>query len=218
MSLMAVLNGTPPGKGPFSVLMRHAERFEFIDYGDEPVLTQKGHQDAYKLGWEVAPHARFRVFHSPIERCLQTARGICDGVNGRKGHCEVAGDIELLGPSLFIVDREGIIRSLEGNDRRFVRLWFDGKISEDVIVPMEKAAQQTFSLMTGQLKGDPVFTINVSHDWNIMVLLERYFPFRHEEMEYPGFLSSVVAWRETDTIVLQYGEQICRIDPSGGQQ
>jgi broad specificity phosphatase PhoE len=216
MSIFKFLNGTLSGNRPYSILLRHAERFSFKGDGDEPLLTQKGHNDAYELGKELAPLAPFRIFHSPIERCLQTARGICRGVTERNRRCEITGVIDLLGPSLFMVDREGIMRSLEENEAGFLRFWFDGKISENIIVPMEKAAQRLLTLMTEQLSGGPDHTINVSHDWIILSLLERYFPLKHEEMEYPGFLSNVVAWRDKDGIQLQYGEHTCRINSAGG--
>ena len=110
---------TDGGKRSYAVLMRHAERFSFTDYREDPVLTEKGHRDAFELGREIAPFSPFRMFHSPIERCLQTARGICRGVSDKKGSCEIAGDIELLGPSLFIVDRDKLIRALQGNEERY---------------------------------------------------------------------------------------------------
>jgi hypothetical protein len=89
-------------------------------------------------------------------------------------------------------------------------------MSESVIAPMEKAAQRMLSFMIDQLSGDSVATINVSHDWIILALLERYFPLRYEQMEYPGFLSSVVALRDRDNILLLYGEHSCRIDSVNG--
>jgi broad specificity phosphatase PhoE len=216
MRLFKMIEDALFGKRPYSVLIRHAERFPFTDYGNEPVLTQQGHNDAYELGREIAPLAPFRIFHSPIERCLQTALGICRGVREQKKDCEVSGVIELLGPSLFMVDREGIMRALEENEAGFLRLWFDGKISENIIVPMEKAAQRMLSFMIDQLSGDSVTTINVSHDWVILALLERYFPLRYEQMEYPGFLSGVVALRDRDNILLLYEERSCRIEYLNG--
>ncbi|MBN2325263.1 MAG: histidine phosphatase family protein [Spirochaetes bacterium] len=216
MSLFKILDSALSGKRPCSVLMRHAERFPFADYGDEPLLTERGHNDAYELGKELVPLSPLRIFHSPIERCHQTACGICRGVRKRKKGCEISGVIEMLGPSLFIVDREGIMRSLEKNEAGFLRLWFDGKMPENVILPVEKAARRMLSFMVDQLSGDSVSTINVSHDWIILALLERYFPLRYEEMEYPGFLSGVVALRDGEKIHLQYGEHSCRIDPVHG--
>jgi len=41
---------------------------------------------------------------------------------------------------LFVVDWDGILISLKKHDEAFLRLWFDGKLNEDLIVPLERAA------------------------------------------------------------------------------
>jgi broad specificity phosphatase PhoE len=200
-------------RSPVAVLMRHAERFPFTPGSEEdPLLTAKGHRDSYELGGSMKALAPLQVFHSPIMRCRQTAKELCRGLKDENESCTFSGEIEMLGPSLFVVDWDRMMSAIEEQGPSFLRLWFDGGISDDFMVPLETAAKKELDILSGQLSEDGVCTLNVSHDWNIMVLLEHYFNLRHEEIGCPGFLSAVVAYKEAGGLHLLYGEQSCTID------
>jgi hypothetical protein len=203
---------------PVAVLMRHAERDQFkLGKETDPLLTKRGHRDSYELGRDLSVLAPVRIFHSPIKRCEQTAQELCRGLAENNGRCEINGVIEDVGPSLYVTDIKRIIMALEEQGSGFFRLWFDGKLPEDLIAPVEVAAERELSILTAQLTEDRHFTLNVSHDWNIMVLLEHYFKLKHEDIGYPGFLSGVVAYRENQTVHLYYGERRCAISLPHGR-
>jgi len=200
-------------RSPVAVLMRHAERFPFTPGSEEdPLLTAKGHRDSYELGSSMKALAPLRVFHSPIMRCRQTAQELYRGAEDENGSCTLAGEIEMLGPSVFVIDWKKMISSLEEQGPSFLRLWFDGGISDDFMVPLETAAKKELDILSGQLSEDGVCTLNVSHDWNIMLVLEHYFKLRHEDIGYPGFLSAVVAYKEAGKLHLLYEGHSCTIE------
>jgi len=60
--------------------------------------------------------------------------------------------------------------------------------------------------MLDQLNGGRITIVNITHDWNIMVLLEYYFSLRHEDIGYPDFLSGIAVYRENNKLYLQYGK------------
>lgn len=203
-------------RGTVAVLMRHAERFPFTPGSEEdPLLTAKGHRDSYELGGSMKALAPLRVFHSPIMRCRQTAQELCRGLADENEGCTFAGEIEMLGPSLFVVDWKKMISSLGEQGPAFLRLWFDGRLAHDLIVPVETAARGALDVLSGQLSENRVCTLNVSHDWNIMVLLEHYFNLRHEDIGFPEFLSAVVAYKEAERLHLLYEEHSCTIELTG---
>jgi broad specificity phosphatase PhoE len=200
---------------PIVMLLRHAERDPFV-FGskEDPLLTRKGHEDAFKLGQELGILAPVRVYHSSITRCQQTAYELCRGISHQNGSCKIVGEIIDLGPALYVVDWDGILLSLQKHDSAFFRLWFDGKLNEGLIVPLERAAKRCLHLLINQLKGDEITTINISHDWNIMVILEHYFHLRHEDIGYPDFLSGIVAYQENQKLCLQYDKYRCILEVS----
>jgi len=213
MSFVQSIPGNVLKRGPVAVIMRHAERFPFIPGNEEdPLLTVRGHRDSYELGGRLKTLAPLRVFHSPIIRCRQTAQGLCRGLADENESCTLAGEIEMLGPSVFVVDWKKMLSAIEEQGPSFLRLWFEGGISNDLMVPLEIAAKKELDILSGQLSEDGVCTLNVSHDWNIMLLLEHYFKLPHEDIGYPEFLSAVVAYKEEGRLRLQYGAHGCNIE------
>jgi broad specificity phosphatase PhoE len=213
MSFAKTLPRTILEKRPIAVLMRHAERHPFNPRGEEEaLLTEKGHRDSYKLGKDLSALTPLQIFHSPIMRCTQTAQQLCRGLEDTDRSCKISGVIEDLGPSLFVIDWEKILASLEEQGPSFVRMWFDGKVSQDLIVPVEVSAKRGLAVLTDQLVKDRLSSILVSHDWNIMVLLEHFFKLKHEDIGYPGFLSGIVAYRENQRVSLHYGKYSCSVE------
>jgi len=213
MSFMQSIPENILKRGPAAALIRHAERFPFIPgIEEEPLLTTKGHRDSYELGGVLKALAPLRVYHSPVTRCRQTAQELCRGLEDEKGHCTMAGEIEMLGPSVFVVDWDRMMSAIEEQGTSFLRLWFDGGIFNDFMVPLETAAKKELDILSGQLSEDGVFSLNVSHDWNIMLILEHYFKLRHEDIGFPDFLSAVVAYKEDGKLHLLFGEHGCTVE------
>ena len=213
MSFMLSVSESILKKRPIAVLMRHAERHPFIPGSEEePLLTHKGHRDSYKLGKTLKVLTPARIFHSPITRCLQTAQELCRGLGSGEGECRISGEMEDLGPTLFVIDWKKLLSSLEKQGPSFLRVWIDGRVSRDLIVPAEAAAGRTLEILKSQLSEDRVCTINISHDWNIILLLEHYFNLRHEEIGNPDYLSGIVAYSEHGALHLIYGDQSCELE------
>ncbi|UCB46515.1 MAG: histidine phosphatase family protein [Spirochaetota bacterium] len=200
-------------KRPLTIIIRHAEREQFIlGSNNDPLLTQRGHEDAFRFGQEMKTLTPVSVYHSFIRRCQQTAYELCRGITDQNGSCKIVGETVELGPALFVVNREGVLTSFQKHDSAFLRLWFDGKLSEDLIVPLDGAARKCLDLLINQLSGKEITTVNISHDWNIMLVLEYYFQLRHENIGYPDFLTGIAAYRDNNTLHLQYGQHRCTLE------
>jgi hypothetical protein len=68
------------------------------------------------------------------------------------------------------------------------------------------------ALIVGQLDRHGGLVIDVTHDWNIIVLLEFYFKLRVGRMGIPGYLDGITAYKEDDDICLSYKKHGCRIN------
>ena len=65
-----------------ALLIRHAEREQFLSgaFGNESPLTKKGHEDAVIFGKSLSGHNVNHIYCSPLIRCVQTAKGIVEGL------------------------------------------------------------------------------------------------------------------------------------------
>jgi hypothetical protein len=176
-------------------LLRHAERGPVTDIGTHAsvLLTERGLLDARLLGGLIG--RRFgpaAVWHSPVPRCRQTAEALAEGAGAA-----VAGPLAWLGGD-FIGGEPAWINAqfaASGHDG-FLRLWFDGAYPPARIAPLSEAAGYEMRQAIGHLDASTVpLSIGVTHDWNLLLLRERYLGLRHEEVGLPSYLDSVAVLR-----------------------
>ncbi|MBN2354274.1 MAG: histidine phosphatase family protein [Spirochaetales bacterium] len=194
---------------PQVLLMRHAERFAITDIESsmDVLLTEKGKRDAYDLGRLLG--GRFgpaRLYHSPIKRCFQTAERIMSGMLDGGGAAVVEGPLDWLGGG-FVQAEVSYVDGRIGTSGvpGFMRQWFDGLLPEDKIAPPARAARMELGYLHRQMDGKAGLVVDVTHDWNIMLILEHYLNLRHEDIGFPPFLGCLVVSRNSPGgLVLEY--------------
>jgi hypothetical protein len=200
---------------PQLLFIRHAKRFvvKNLETHHHVLLTGKGKKDALRFGKRIAMyHDNVVIFHSPIERCIQTAEHICKGIVDKK-HCTIGGTVPVLGGNYLAKNQEFILDYFNryGNIA-FLKKWFDNEFDEDIIIPYGEVAHMEMLLIIEQLDRYNGLVIDVTHDWNIVVLLEYYFKLRFENTGIPGYLDGIAAYREDGDICLYHKKHSCRIN------
>ena len=200
-----------------SVMIRHAERYPIksMHSPGAAMLTDKGKDDARDLGRRIASHGPFLINHSPIPRCMETAHLISSGIDesAAEGNA-IAGNVmpELAGP-FKMGDWNKIAEiSSEIGMLQFLRKWFDGEYPENLILPLKNSAEFELNMLANQLRESKTSVINVTHDWNIIVLTEFYFGLKHEDIGPPPFLDVLTAFTDNEAVHLLYGEREIKIE------
>jgi bisphosphoglycerate-dependent phosphoglycerate mutase len=125
------------------LFIRHARRHvvKNMETQHHVLLTGKGKKDARRFGKRIALyHDNVIIFHSPIERCIQTAEHICKGIEDRN-HCTIGGTIPVLGGH-YLAKNPDLISDYFNRygNITFLRKWFDNEFDEDIIIPYGEVA------------------------------------------------------------------------------
>jgi hypothetical protein len=203
------------------LFLRHAERHSIIRLEKQKyaLLTEKGERDSFLFGQKIKEyHKKTIIFHSPVKRCIQTADYIFKGINDTEN--SIPGGIQpVLGGDHISKNPGAFSRYFNkyGN-RKVLRMWFDSKIPEDIIMPFQDIAQMEMKLIINQLNTYGDFIINITHDWNIIVLLEYYFTLRFEKTGMPEYLDGIAVYKENENLCLRYKKYECTTPAFGIKQ
>lgn len=190
------------------LLIRHAERPPITHWDDafKLLLTEEGKAQARQLGQIVASYGPIHLFHSPVERCEQTAQALAEGVREHGGQVEHIESVFALGGP-YIRDLKKTLEFAKNLGHAFVRTWFRGNLPQDCLMSRTETAQalwQTFVEKTTLVsEGTAVL---VSHDWNILALREEYLHIQHENVGWPMFLDGLLASPHDQGWLLRYRE------------
>ena len=190
-----------------ALIIRHAERYSIDGLRNalDALLTEKGKEDAFELGKDLARPGPINLYHSPVERCRQTAEFILKGINSvRKNSRLIGPNIDLGGPYVVGDFNELINLINEHGFSKFTRMWFDGRISDKLLMPLDAAAETQVMVLKQQVKNEVSSSVNVSHDWNIMLLREYFFNLKHEDIGMPDFLDGIALYSQKGRMILQY--------------
>ena len=176
-----------------ALLVRHAERGPIVDVTrhEEILLTPAGHAAARQAGRSIAFTGTKRVFHSPVERCAETARGIVLGLRDRDVPAH-ASEVGMLGAHYIrdVAAGKAYAQRLGSN---FLRSWFSGVVPPDVFRARADAARMQLRAIVEVLMHErPGLDVMVTHDWNIALLREEFMGLVHESYGWPGFLDGVL--------------------------
>ena len=189
-------------------MIRHAERDPIIRMSNaiEALLTDKGKKDAFDLGKRLTLRGPINLYHSPVPRCKQTAECILEGFLSSKNSARLTGSLMELGGPYITGNWLDITNNLEKyGQSQFVRKWFNNEICPDIIMPLQDAAKIQLDILAGQLKSG-ISAINITHDWNIMIVREYIFNLKHEVIGEPDFLDGFCAHIEHDDLHIHYHE------------
>jgi phosphohistidine phosphatase SixA len=188
-------------------MIRHAERhpIDRMINALEIQLTEKGKKDSYQLGEMLAPFCPINIYHSPVPRCKQTADNIYDGIISVKMPATVSGYLLDLGGPYITGDWTAISASIETQGHtQFIRKWFNGELPPSLIMSLPDAALIQLKILINQLTSSRISSLNITHDWNIMIVREYYFKLKHEEIGDPGFLDGLYAYISHGELILVY--------------
>jgi len=193
-------------------LLRHAERGPILDpvEGYTVPLTRKGVADAVALGRDLAGHGPFALRHSPLLRCRQTAEALAAGIESAGGAVAQLESLDQLGGG-YVRQPEAKATLARALGEEFVRAWFDGELSQDVVQPLASAARDQLAAMLGALPADsPYSGLFVSHDWNLLIVREHALSLRYEDEGWPGFLDGIALVPQGERILLCHGDRVRR--------
>ena len=186
----------------YVVLMRHAERP--IDNAENDLLmqiTDEGKQAAYEFGRRLPPEIPHRFFASPVERCVETAEFIEQGLLSAGGETEPTQIAEKL-YAFYVHDlatANGLLYEMFARNEwaQFFRNWFEGKYPSEVIGDARQAAETLLNVLRDLLRPSPPGgNICVSHDINLFLIKEYYLGLRPEDHEYIQFLEGVIVYEQ----------------------
>lgn len=193
----AALRLIPPAASA-AVLMRHAERGEFAegDHGNDVLLTPQGKKDAITMG-RLFGERRPLLFHSPVERCRQTADGIGSGAREWLPlRCDAfVEDMERASETLIRLPHE------EGFYDEFIGELSSAKYEAPYphfFPPLPSAA----GLMAGLMPGEGQIAVGISHDWLINITAAHAAGRLLPREDFADYLDALFVWR--DTGVLHY--------------
>jgi broad specificity phosphatase PhoE len=192
---------------PVALVLRHAERFPVRDLTNplDALLTEQGKADSIDFGRDISGLAPLTLFHSPVERCRQTAEGIAHGVGEKGGTAELAGAADHLGGPYVKSTYDAVPRIVrEYGMSRFLRTWFDGNLPGDDLLALPEAAELIFGYILRTLEDVETNTAMITHDWTIMILREYFLELPHEEVGFPGFLDGMAVYRTEEGLKAYY--------------
>ena len=184
-----------PAGARISLIIRHAERDAITNMEDafSALLTEKGKREACQLGRELALLGPAGISHSPVERCRETAVEIHRGLKEKSAEtCIIGHSLELGGPYV-VGDWKDIAQEIMryGYDT-FLRMWINGRFPESLVLPAAETARIIAGLLFRQIMEAPHASINVTHDWNLLVLREHFFGLCHEDLGIPPYLDGIL--------------------------
>ena len=197
------------------LFLRHAERHIILSLKKhrDVSLTKRGKHNSFLFGQKIKEyHKKAVIFHSPVKRCIQTAENIFKGIDDKE-NSKLQG-VQLVLGGVHIVKNPKAISGyfMKYGNRKFLRKWFDSEIPDDFIIPHKDVAQMEMKLIIDQLDTYGEFIINITHDWNIIVLLEYFFNLRFEKIGTPKFLDGIAVNKENDNLYLRYKKYQCKIN------
>ena len=197
-------------KQPVAVILRHAERYPVVDplTHSSVLLTEKGLEDACSLGKTLSFLKPAAFYASPVTRCQQTAEGIAKGIYNPDGTPPSVSFLYALAGPYIRGEWPEITRLVQIHGiSTYLRMWFDGELPKDLVMPVEEAAHLEFNILKKQLE-EHENAINITHDWNIMIMRQYFFNLRHEDIGYPDFLDGMTAYKENGKICLAYHDHL----------
>ncbi len=159
---------------PAILLIRHSAREEpkeLLEAINAP-LTAIGRTTAIEFGEKLNPKKNYRIYHSPKERCKNTALKIQEGFQKRNIISHFNGEMD----SLIRINsnREAFVKYWNRDgEHRFVDYWFSGFYPnweiEPALVVAQRTAQDIMENFSHIEKN--MVDLYVSHDYSLLIYL-----------------------------------------------
>ncbi len=200
------------GESKLIVILRHSDREKISDViksFDVP-LTDQGREIARRLGNELSKTNSYRLYHSDVPRCMNTAKSIAEGVEASLGLVTILGERDYLG-GFFIKDFNsvlGLANQVTGPE--FILKWFTGEIEESEIIHFDKATNYLLSSLLNESNENKrsEVDIHITHDWNMMLILYKIFNFQESKLRWPYYLEPIfIDINNSEVFLLYEGEK-----------
>lgn len=178
-----------------TVLIRHSIREEIVDRDSlsNAQLTAEGKKLAYEFGRLLPKDRVIRIFHSPINRCRETAKLIYQGVHNDGGSGLMIGELDFLG-GRYILKRHLILDLFTDlGVPEFVEKWFRGGFDRTIIHPPKRARNEMLnSILQCNQNNSNEIDLHVSHDLNIILFKSMLSDVLSEDFKWPDFMEGVI--------------------------
>ncbi len=187
-----------------AVLMRHADRYKIKPqtHGVDVLLTKKGKKRALDMGYLLGDRVGF-IAHSPVERCLQTAKQI-----SKKNNLSPQEWLDLRCDA-YLSNYELALSTLSRfKDPSFFddfvsKMSQSGKnIPYDYFKPPLIAAKELIDKMFSTVKDK--FCIAITHDWLVNVTASYATKTVTTKENYAGYLDSLWVWKNNEQTFFYY--------------
>lgn len=193
----------PAHAGNAAAIMRHAERHALTSATDPTLalLTDAGKAAARDMGARISGFSHLRLFHSPVQRCRQTAEQLAEGARSAGLHVEMIGTEEVLGFG-YTRDMPTACRMYSEIGDAFMDRWFRSELPDSIIAEPGLIADETVAHIDRRLRETTAhgrrLDLHVSHDWNVLVVRELLLGVTHEKAGWLTFLDGVAFSRTGD--------------------
>ena len=177
-SIELIENLFAAGVDHVAVLLRHSAREYNRDIHDlENPLTDAGRRLCERFGAGLDKSLTLRGYHSPAQRCAETAELILRAHRAQGGGTTRCRPVEGLGV-FYVLDQMKMWQAMQQAEGMvdYLRAWFQGAAPEDAMVPADLAARLVFRVMTGKLAtpvAKPQLDILVTHDITLHLVRNR---------------------------------------------
>lgn len=167
-------------------------------------LTDEGRELARYLARALPEAASYRLFASPVARCVDTAteladalrvRGVAAGLQAKRTY--LAGD--------FIRDPAPLVETFAtGGPRGFMHAWYGGALPDGAVDPPRRAARDMLVAILAEQETGPAvgLDLHVGHDLTVATLLGLFMDVTGDAFTWPGYLEGVILWRDGPTLKL----------------
>jgi hypothetical protein len=166
------------GAHPAIMHIRHTERPR-AKPGDNPRSTEQGMRAAYEFGASLPAGRRYRLWHTYIERSMETCMAIMSGLESNEAECTLAGTIPvntLLDPAGFHEEqhRRQVVEDTDESAYTYLNHWLGGLYPPTMVRPSMEFAQMIAQTMLEEM-GEGSFHVLVSHDTWVAALMFHWF-------------------------------------------
>lgn len=190
-----------------ALLMRHSAREFNRDIHDllNP-LTDPGRDFCRELGRALPKSLYLRGYHSPPERCAETATLIVDTHTAHGGRAGKTRAVESLGP-FWALDQIKMWKAMEalGGNRTFIEAWCQRRVPPDAMIDAEVSARLIARSTLERLRTarEPLqLDLCITHDTTLWLLKDRLLDQPVTEVD-SEFLDAIVLYELGDGVWLQ---------------